>query len=391
MVRVLLLLAVVAQALDGNDPCPDSQMPPQPIINASWPRLQELILAWPTKRIGLAMDFFNVVDHDGKGKCDRWAYGNLTSWQADVSQDKNTLQWVGLNYNARGEWDQNKLGRADMWADWCNANNVSILGHAFVWGAHCPLWFNSSLSKQDGMDALREVMTFMMGRWAGVWAWNVVMEPFGDPHWKQPLLKNNSFVQVLGEDYMDIVFRIAKEVDSAPKRCLLDYKLTYGMYPGMEGTTWDSSKANVTFEYVSGMHSRGVPLDCISMEGHIAPRGEAGPEHRTWLTYNMQRYAALDMEVHLNAVTVAIDQFPDDWDMPRRLSAQAGWYRIMLGACLDADACTLFEPYGLTDRYDMGANISSLVFDENFQPKPAFWAMVDELQSAAQKVKTMLV
>merc|ERR1711924_75085 len=98
---------------------------------------------------------------------------------------------------------------------------------------------------------------------------------------------------------------------------------------------------------------------------------------------NMQRYASLDVEVHLNAVTVSIAKLPSDWSLEQRLQVQATWYRTLLKACLDAKACTVFESYGLTDKYDMGLDktIMPLPFAANYTPKPAFWAMAHELQT----------
>lgn len=261
---------------------------------------------------------------------------------------------------------------------------MEVYGHALVWGAHAPAWFNASLSRDDGQSALRDAARFLLNRWQRVWAWNVVMEPFGDPHWAQPLLKDNSFLRVLGEGYIDAAFHAARDANPAPKRCLLDYKVAFGMYPGMSPGAWDSRKANRTFSYVQGMVSRGVPINCVAMEGHIAPKTRAGPQHRAWLARNMQRYAPLGVDVHLNAVTVSTAAFPAEWGDDERLDAQAGWYAAMLGACVDAPACALFETYGVTDRYDMGGDAArSLPFDADYAPKPAFWAMVGVLNWTA--------
>jgi endo-1,4-beta-xylanase len=85
-------------------------------------------------------------------------------------------------------------------------------------------------------------------------------------------------------------------------------------------------------------------------------------------------------QVHLNAVTISVNGFNTTWSQQRKFKAQATWYALLLQACLDSPACVDFEPFGLTDRYDMGSTpIYSLPFDSDYNPKPAFWAMLGVL------------
>lgn len=92
------------------------------------------------------------------------------------------------------------------------------------------------------------------------------------------------------------------------------------------------------------------------------------------------------VEVHLNAVTVSVNGFDRSWSQDAKWEAQATWYGIFLKACMDSPACVDFEPYGLTDKYDMnsgsGPPIESLPFDVNYEPKPAFFTMVSVLNGS---------
>ena len=56
------------------------------------------------------------------------------------------------------------------------------------------------------------------------------MEAFGDPHWKQPRWKDNLLYRTFGQDYIGMVFDIARAADPAAKLCLLDYQISWGMY-----------------------------------------------------------------------------------------------------------------------------------------------------------------
>jgi hypothetical protein len=49
-----------------------------------------------------------------------------------------------------------------------------------------------------------------------------------------------------------------------------------------------------------------------------------------WLRYNFDRYHALGVEVHLNAVTISINGFKNaSWSRQRKFDAQATWYALL--------------------------------------------------------------
>ena len=233
--------------------------------------------------------------------------------------------------------------------------------------------------------ALNESITTMVSRYRGkIYAWHAVMEPFGDPHWRQPVWKENLLYSAFGPSYVDMVFEIAQAADPHAKLCLLDYQISWGMYAG---GVWDHSKADMVYGLVAAMKrnrtsSLSRHLACICMETHLEPTVPANRTGYDWLRRNFDRYHSIGVEVHLNAVTISVNGFDRAWNQSQKFAAQATWYRILIQACVDSPACVDFEPYGLTDKYDMGETpIYSLPFDTNFQPKPAFWAMVDVLEN----------
>ena len=71
----------------------------------------------------------------------------------------------------------------------------------------------------------------MVSRYRGrVYAWHAVLEPFGDPHWAQPMWKENLLLATFGPGYIEAVFEVARAADPAAKLCLLHYQLAWGMY-----------------------------------------------------------------------------------------------------------------------------------------------------------------
>ena len=68
-----------------------------------------------------------------------------------------------------------------------------------------------------------------------------------------------------------------------------------------------------------------------------------------------------------------------------KLEKQAEIYRDIMEICLSVDACTTFVMWGFTDLHshlnDNPDRGSALIFDESYQPKPAYYALVDVLPS----------
>ena len=65
-----------------------------------------------------------------------------------------------------------------------------------------------------------------------------------------------------------------------------------------------------------------------------------------------------------------------------RLERQANIYRDMFEVCLNAEPCTSFVLWGFTDKHTWlhdfrDPDEQPLLFDELYQPKPAYEALVE--------------
>eukprot|EP01063_Lacrimia_lanifica_P012816 TRINITY_DN19522_c0_g1_i1.p1 TRINITY_DN19522_c0_g1~~TRINITY_DN19522_c0_g1_i1.p1 ORF type:complete len:371 (+),score=106.87 TRINITY_DN19522_c0_g1_i1:50-1162(+) len=350
------------------------------VLAAAAPLPSLRALAPAGMHMGAAFHYYSVQD----GAADAARYAAVQAAQYGMAQDKNCMNWAFVEYGTRGVW---RWGPADAFVDWCGRHAQRVRGHALIWPAHLPKWFLEAkfAGRAELETAVNASLTAMVGRYAGrVYAWHVVMEPWGDPHWGHPVWNNNTLYAALGERYVAAAFEVAKAADPAAKLCVLDYQLLWGMYGGVS----DHAKADLAFGIIQSWKdpasntSLAQNLDCVCMESHLEPTAAATYAGYAWLRRNFDRYHALGVEVHLNAVTISVNGFPAPWSEAVRFEAQARWYTILLAACVDSPACVDFETYGFTDKYDMGVGvpgIRSLPFDKAFEPKPAFWAMVGVL------------
>lgn len=167
------------------------------------------------------------------------------------------------------KWDQTEptsgnfqLGPANDLVSWAFDNQKSVRGHTLVWGEALPQWVKDITDRTQLTAAIqnhiKNVMIGPNGSWKGkIRAWDVVNEVIDD----SGNLKDTHFHQVLGEDYIGIAFRAAREADPAAKLYINDYNLEnnkYGQHVGM-------------MKYVDKwIHQDGIPIDGIGSQTHLS-------------------------------------------------------------------------------------------------------------------------
>jgi endo-1,4-beta-xylanase len=67
-----------------------------------------------------------------------------------------------------------------------------------------------------------------------------------------------------------------------------------------------------------------------------------------------------------------------------KLDRQAAYFSGMLDACLNQRKCTSFTIWGFADQYSWVPGVfpgegSANIYDENYAPKPSYWAVREEL------------
>ena len=95
---------------------------------------------------------------------------------------------------------------------------------------------------------------------------------------------------------------------------------------------------------------------------------------------NTNRLATLGLDVHITEMDVRIK----DPAREEELVEQARVYRDMLRVCLSAQNCKALALWGFTDRHSWIPFFfegwdAALIFDKSYCPKPAYYAILDEL------------
>jgi endo-1,4-beta-xylanase len=142
---------------------------------------------------------------------------------------------------------------------------------------------------------------------------------------------------------------------------------------------------------VKKLREKGVPIDVVGMQMHLLLKfsSPTAPQKDDVIA-TMQKFADLGVRIYITEFDVDLTKQPgtqtEKWDYEAQL------YRDMLEACLESGVCDSFATWGISDStswitcMDAGClvkepNADPLMFDKEFNPKPAYFAFRDVLQN----------
>ncbi|MGW5568917.1 endo-1,4-beta-xylanase [Streptomyces tendae] len=256
------------------------------------------------------------------------------------------------------KWDATEPSRgaftftsADRIVDHAQSRGMDVRGHTLVWHSQLPSWV-SSLGASDLRTAMNDHINGLMGHYKGeIHSWDVVNEAFQDGG--SGARRSSPFQDKLGNGFIEEAFRTARAADPAAKLCYNDYN-----------TDGVNAKSNAVYDMVEDFKSRGVPIDCVGFQSHFNPNSPVPSDYRQ----NLQRFADLGVDVQITEL-----------DIEGSGSAQAANYTKVVEACLAVSRCTGMTVWGVTDKYSWRSSGTPLLFDGDYDEKPAYDAVLSAL------------
>ncbi|MGD0463876.1 MAG: endo-1,4-beta-xylanase [Tepidisphaeraceae bacterium] len=148
---------------------------------------------------------------------------------------------------------------ADAYVAFGEANHMWIVGHNLVWHSQTPKWvFQDDKGQPLGRDALlarlHDHISTVVGRYKGrINSWDVVNEALND----DGTLRQDSWMKIIGEDYIAKAFEFAHEADP-------DAELTYNDY-----SVENEPKRKGAVALIRKLKDQGVPVTTVGIEGHL--------------------------------------------------------------------------------------------------------------------------
>jgi endo-1,4-beta-xylanase len=240
------------------------------------------------------------------------------------------------------------FGAADQIVNHAVSRNMLVRGHTLVWHSQLPSWVGS-LNATDLRSAMNNHINRVMGQYKGkIHSWDVVNEAFQDG--TSGARRSSPFQDKLGNGFIEEAFRTARAADPAAKLCYNDYN-----------TDGINAKSNAVYNMVKDFKARGVPIDCVGFQGHFNAQSPVPSD----LQANLQRFADLGVEVQITEL-----------DIEGSGTAQATSYANVVKACLAVTKCSGITVWGVTDKYSWRASGTPLLFDSNYNKKPAYDAVI---------------
>ncbi len=293
---------------------------------------------------------------------------NLAAAQFDMVTPGNEMKW-DTTEPSNGTFN---FGPGDQIVAFAKAHSMRVRGHNLVWNSQLPSWV-SSLPLTQVQSAMETHITTEVTHYKSqVYSWDVVNEPFND----DGTFRSDVFYQAMGQGYIADALRTAHAADPNAKLYLNDYNI--------EG---ENAKSNAMYSLAQSLLAQGVPLNGIGLESHFI----LGQVPST-MEANMQRFAALGLDV-------AVTELDDRIQLPAssaNLQQQASDFASVVNDCLAVSRCVGVTQWGVgdADSWIPGAFSgfgAATMFDQNYQPKPAYTAVQNALGGGSTTGNTVTV
>lgn len=289
-------------------------------------------------------------------------------------EPEDTMKWWVVRHDEGFDFRQ-----GDEVVQFAEAHGMRVRGHCLVWDHDNPQWLAQGHFTSDQLSKLlqQHIMTVMTHFAGQVFAWDVVNEALNEKgEAKDSIWYNRPGIGMSGQGtaYVEQAFRWAHEADP---HALLFYNEAEG-----EGM---NRKSDAIYAMARDFKKRGVPIDGIGLQMHV-PGWNFDTDA---VSANIDRLTKLGLQVQITELDVSLPIDPEGHPTQEDLRRQAEIYREIAHACLSHPGCTAIQMWGFTDRWSWigshshGTRGAALPFDRNYRSKPAYNAILSQLNSSA--------
>jgi endo-1,4-beta-xylanase len=301
------------------------------------------------------------------------AYASTLAREFNMVEPEDALKWETVHPGPQA-FD---FSQGDQIVDFASRHGMKVRGHTLVWHQQNPKWLtDGKYTSSELAQILEQHIKTVVGHYRGkIFAWDVVNEAFDELHpgeLRSTIWRDQPGIGLAanGTSYIERCFRWAHEAD--PQALLF--------YNEAEAEVVNP-KSDAIYAMVRDFRQRGVPIDGVGFQMHVAhQRADVAS-----ISANIKRFTALGVQVHITELDVALPVDAQGNARPEDLQFQAEIYRQIASACLAYPGCTAIQTWGFTDKYSWIGSHSkhtqgaALLFDQNYQPKPAYEALRNAL------------
>ena len=300
---------------------------------------------------------------------------------------ENVMKWAHIH----PEPNRYDFAAADMYVEFGLKNKMFIVGHTLVWQNQIPRRAflddaNNLVSRDVMLGRMKDHIFTIVGRYKGkVKGWDVVNEALSD----EGPLRNTNWVKTIGGDFIAKAFEYAHEADPDAELYYNDFSLD------------KPAKRDACVKLVKDLKAKGLRIDGVGIQGHwgmnyptkedleafIKAIGELGikvmvTEMDIDVLPSANQYHGADINVKAELqkeLNPYENGLPDE--MQQKLAARyAELFAILLSNKDRIERVTFWGVYDKTSWLNnwpiRGRTSYPLLFDREYKPKPAFYAVI---------------
>ena len=268
-------------------------------------------------------------------------------------------------------WDN-----ADMIVEFASSNGLKMRGHTLCWYQQTPAWMfkdaaGNAVSKEVLLARLKAHIQQVVSRYKGkIYAWDVVNEAVDDKG--ELIYRESDWYKICGEEFIAKAFQWAHEADP-------DAKLFYNDY-----NTENPAKRDKIYKMLKGLLDAGVPIHGIGLQGHW---GLSNPSEAN-LRAAIEKFSSLGLKIQVTELDISVYQSNKEAALSvlngEKEQMQIDQYKMVFKVFRDYRAVitgvtfwNLSDKSSWLDNFPVrGRKNYPLLFDQNLQPKKAFWEVV---------------
>jgi len=245
---------------------------------------------------------------------------------------------------------------ADVIVKFAKKHDFTLRCHNLVWHQQLGAYV-STLPVDQLKGAMLEHIKGVAGNFKGdCFAWDVINEPLNN----DGTLSDTLWFNAMGEDYLEIALRAAREADPHAHLYINDFNI--------EGI---NAKSDGMLNITTELHKKGL-LDGVGFESHFI-LNELPPD----IQANMERFAAVGLQVAVTELDIRMELPATQED----LANQATQYAQVIDACKSVEKCVGVTTWGITDIYSwipgtFAGEGAALLFDDTYNMKPSFFSTI---------------
>jgi endo-1,4-beta-xylanase len=279
--------------------------------------------------------------------------------------------------------DRTDLSRLAPSLDWAGKHGLALTGMHLLWHLRQPTWFTAITDSRQASQVIVGHATDLAARVAGqVYAWNVLNEDVAAQGGARP----EGFVGRFGPAAVADAFWAARHADPVALLAINEY--------GVEGAGPEPErKRGALLAVLDQLLRAGAPIQAIGLQSHL--RLDM-PLDAASLGHFLGEIAARGLRILVTELDVLDSAAPGT--VSARDQAVADLYGRYLEVVLAQPATAAVVTWGLSDRYTWLTAQSSarfaradglpgrpLPFDDEFQPKRAYFAMLRAFEEAPRR------